>query len=238
MRYSIEAIANKLNISESEVNHLLDTKKIQESMSVKEYEGFLENIYQTISNFLHNNIETPLIIEALSTIVSFKNQKLSLIEICQIQDSKVKFSFLDKVIKDISRKAFKQQSLKKRNILINKEITELLFNFPVDAVWVNTYSDTGDSQKLALRYRTEIYSDGSGECWEDLKDYSTNMAHAWEIVEYLAKLGISVRLSNKSFGNEYWWCYIDESNFTAQSDTACLAICEAALMYVKQKDKK
>lgn len=135
-------------------------------------------------------------------------------------------SFIEDIIKD----HFREENIGSRapeNMILNKLIAEKIFGYPVDVKEVSIYSESGDYEELMVQMRTEVYDDGSGDWWEDLKNYSTDMGHAWEVVSKLASQGVQIRLSNKAMNDEYWWCYMDGN--ATQGLTAMEAICKGAL---------
>lgn len=125
--------------------------------------------------------------------------------------------------------------------LLNKKISEEFFNRKVDVQEVTRYSEGGDYTELKVQERIEIYDDGSGENWENLKNYCTDMGEAWKLVEKLAEQGVQVRFSNKAMHNDYWWCYLSSRpedthpDVTVQASSAPEAICLAVLEYLAKK---
>lgn len=107
-------------------------------------------------------------------------------------------------------------------------IAEKIFGFPVEEREVWVYSEFGDHTVERLQMLIEVYDDGSGGWWEDLPEFDSDIVAAWRLVEKLANQGYSIRLSNKSQDNDFWWCYIDDK-FCQQETTAPMAIAECAL---------
>lgn len=68
-----------------------------------------------------------------------------------------------------------------------------------------------------------------------LKNFSTDISAAWDIVEKLGRNGTQWRFSNKAFSNTYWWVYTEDA--VAQGDTLPHAICLAAIQHIKGQAK-
>lgn len=78
------------------------------------------------------------------------------------------------------------------------------------------------------------------EFCEVVPDYHDDMGCAWEIVEHLQAQGHAVRLSNKTHVS-FWWVYVyandaaEPFDAVAQDESAPLAICRAALEFVRKR---
>ena len=127
---------------------------------------------------------------------------------------------------------------------LNRKFAEVVLNRKVQIGTRTVYEDHGgDYEVLEPQECVEVYDDGSGEHWIHLQDYSTNLNLLWKTVEKVASEGVSVRFSNKSMKNDYWWCYLDgellDKEIVIQADNAPEALCLALIKYfetIKSKE--
>jgi len=114
---------------------------------------------------------------------------------------------------------------------MDKMIAEIVFGAEVEVV--NQRHGWGvDLKSKDNSCNDPIMSDFGVEDYV-LKNYSTDIKAAWNIVEKLGKNGTQWRFSNKVFANAYWWAYTEDA--TAQGDTLPHAICLTALKHIREQ---
>lgn len=252
LKYDDIQLSNLLGISVDDLNF---AKNISTEFNLKktEKEEFLDSLIVTVYCFLHkfnrHHMTAEDCIISLTHNFEFEDSKnkkkfnSTLIDLAK-GDFATRWGTGNKVVETICKINFEKYTIGDKgnsDLLLNKKISEEFFNRKVEVKEVWKYSDGGDYTELKVQELIEVYDDGSGEDWQNLKNYSTDMSEAWKLVEFLAQKGVQVRLSNKAMHNDYWWCYISstpESNHpdaTAQASSAPEAICLAVLDYLTKK---
>lgn len=238
---NIEELSSLLDIPKEKIElagelsqDLKFRKSRKASYEEEKYEEIISQLHSTLLSFTHSLYQMPLdvILQNLKHKYELSDKKyLTLIEMIKNEDSTIDY-IRRNIVEEICDSFFKEENIGNRasNLkILNKRIAEEVFSQKVEARKRWEYNDYGDYEVPEIQVLKEIYSDGSGEWWEKLKNYSQDISAAWEIIEYLSKKGAQVRLSNKAMNNDYWWCYIDgEAN---QGSSAPEAICLAALNY-------
>lgn len=215
----------------------------QHSEEDKKDMDFISHLEGTILDFKRHHMTSEDILEVLSKKVNGKT-------VLELHKHKYdygssEYKDIHSFIPEICFTSFELYEIGEKasfNQKLNRKISEQYYGRKVAIKEETIYQDHGgDYEILQAKELLEVYSDGSGEHWEKLKDYSTDISEAWKLVEELATKGVQIRLSNKAMHNQYWWCYLSaepESNkpdVCAQGNTAAEAICLAILDYVNKK---
>lgn len=248
---------NFFNFSKDEFEIIKNDKSISLILNRNKKERItlekFSEIYGYLVNFLNINTPKDILFDILNKKYSFENKEMKLIEIILEKDSYGSFTFVSNILLDRYTNLFKEIKIGSKMTYLdrlNKEISEMFFKHQVDVKDVWVYSDGGDYTELKVQSKVETFTDGSGDWWEDIKLYSSNINDSWLIIKELQKRGFSFSLnynmpndeensyrtkyvceSTSGKSNEKWVFTLkkDDKIIDVEADSPSVAICFAAL---------
>jgi len=110
------------------------------------------------------------------------------------------------------------------------QIAQQVFVYMVNVKELTEYQEYGGQIEYPeLMYLAEVYDDGSGERWELLPHYSTDIKDAFLIVDHMKqKFNSFLELNNEELKQTAKF-YKHNEYYRSFEDTAELAICNAAI---------